>query len=133
MLSWVVWGLGSHRLDMRSGDLLLVLFLGFFFPILSDLSKFPSSFCDHDGSFYFGVKFCPFRIHMSRSESVEFLQRGDLQVYRGALLKTCYLSLILWLFLYSGLKNRCNVWQFWSGCNVALDRVRIMLSVGGVK
>ena len=35
--------------------------------------------------------------------------------------------------LYSGLKNRCNVWQFWSGCDVVLDRVRIMLSVGGVK
>src|SRR5882757_3302219 len=34
---------------------------------------------------------------------------------------------------YSGLKNRCNVWQFWSGCDVALDEVRIMLSVGGVK
>src|SRR6267154_4854159 len=34
---------------------------------------------------------------------------------------------------YSGLKNRCNVWQFWSGCDVVLDRVRIMLSVGGVK
>jgi len=35
--------------------------------------------------------------------------------------------------IYSGLKNRCNVWQFWSGCDVALDEVRIMLSVGGVK
>jgi len=34
---------------------------------------------------------------------------------------------------YSGLKNRCNVWQFWSGCDVVLDRVRMMLSVGGVK
>jgi len=34
---------------------------------------------------------------------------------------------------YSGLKNRCNVWQFWSGCNVALGRVRMMLSVAGVK
>jgi len=35
--------------------------------------------------------------------------------------------------LYSGLKNHCNVWQFWSGCDVALDGVRIMLSVGEVK
>ena len=38
-----------------------------------------------------------------------------------------------WRGGYSGLKNRCNVWQFWSGCDVVLDRVRIMLSVGGVK
>src|SRR6267154_6107728 len=35
--------------------------------------------------------------------------------------------------MYSGLKNRCNVWQFWSGCKVVLDRVRMMFSVGGVK
>jgi hypothetical protein len=35
--------------------------------------------------------------------------------------------------MYSGLKNRCNVLQFWSGCDVALDRVRMMLSMGGVK
>ena len=35
--------------------------------------------------------------------------------------------------IYSGLKNRCNVWQFWSGCDVALDGVRMMLSVGEVK
>jgi len=36
-------------------------------------------------------------------------------------------------FVYSGLKNCCNVWQFWSGCKVVLDRVRMMFSVGGVK
>ena len=23
--------------------------------------------------------------------------------------------------MYSGLKNCCNVWQFWSSCKVALD------------
>ena len=34
---------------------------------------------------------------------------------------------------YSGLKNCCNVLQFWSGCDVALDRVRLMLSVGEIK
>ena len=35
--------------------------------------------------------------------------------------------------MYSGLKNRCNVFQFWRSCDVALDKVRMMLSVGGVK
>ena len=34
---------------------------------------------------------------------------------------------------YSGLKNCCNVLQFQSGCDVALDRVRLMLSVGEIK
>ena len=34
---------------------------------------------------------------------------------------------------YSGLKNCCNVLQFRSGCDVALDRVRLMLSVGEIK
>ena len=34
---------------------------------------------------------------------------------------------------YSGLKNCCNVFQFWSGCDVALEKARMMLSVGGVK
>jgi hypothetical protein len=24
---------------------------------------------------------------------------------------------------YSGLENRCNVWQFWTGCDLALDGV----------
>src|SRR6267154_178611 len=78
MLSWVVWGLGSHRLDVESGNLLLVLFLGFFFPILSDLSKFPSSFCDRNGSSYSGVKFCPFRICMSRFERVRHFYNGEI-------------------------------------------------------
>ena len=35
--------------------------------------------------------------------------------------------------LYSGLKNCCNVFQFWSGCDVALEKARMTLSVGLVK
>ena len=42
-------------------------------------------------------------------------------------------SLLAHSHTYSGLKTHCNVWQFWSGCNVVLDEVRIMLSVGRVK
>ena len=34
---------------------------------------------------------------------------------------------------YSGLINRCNVWQFCAGGDVALDSVRIALSLGGVE
>ena len=34
---------------------------------------------------------------------------------------------------YSGLKNRCNVLQFRSGGDVALDEARMTLSVGEVK
>ena len=32
--------------------------------------------------------------------------------------------------LYSGLQNRCNVWPFSTGLNVALNRVEIALRVG---
>jgi hypothetical protein len=34
---------------------------------------------------------------------------------------------------YSGLENRCNVWWFWTGCDLALDGVGIALSMGGVE
>jgi hypothetical protein len=33
--------------------------------------------------------------------------------------------LVILFYSYSGLKNRCNVLQFWSGGDVAFDRVRI--------
>ena len=33
----------------------------------------------------------------------------------------------------SGLKNCCNVWQFWIGCDVALENVGITLSASGVE
>ena len=35
--------------------------------------------------------------------------------------------------VYSGLKNRCNVWGFWTDCDAALDSVEISLSAGGMK
>ena len=56
--------------------------------------------------------------------------RGGLDpfVYKSVLREGEALS-----FTYSGLKNRCNVLQFWSGCDVALEKARIMLSVGRVK
>ena len=34
--------------------------------------------------------------------------------------------------MYSGLKNHCNVWQFWIGCDVAVESVGIELSASGV-
>jgi hypothetical protein len=33
---------------------------------------------------------------------------------------------------YSGLENHCNVWQFWTGCDLALDSMGIALSIGGI-
>ena len=36
-------------------------------------------------------------------------------------------------YIYSGLKNHCNVFQFWSGCDVALEEARMTLSIGRVK
>ena len=35
--------------------------------------------------------------------------------------------------IYSELKNHCNVLQFWSGCDIALEEARMMLSIGRVK
>ena len=34
---------------------------------------------------------------------------------------------------YSGLKNHCNVWGFWTECNATLDIAEIMLSASEVK
>jgi hypothetical protein len=34
--------------------------------------------------------------------------------------------------IYSGLENHCNVWQFWTGCDLALDSMGIALSIGGM-
>ena len=36
------------------------------------------------------------------------------------------------VLIYSGLKNRCNVWGFWIVCDVALNGVGISLSIGRV-
>ena len=38
-----------------------------------------------------------------------------------------------WKDTYSGLKNHCNVWGFWTECNATLDIVKIMLSASEVK
>ena len=40
---------------------------------------------------------------------------------------------ILRLHIYSGLKNRCNVWGFWTECDATLDIAEIMLSASEVK
>ena len=47
--------------------------------------------------------------------------------------KTSELSKSLAGHMYSGLKNPCNVWEFWTECNAALVRVEISLSDSEVK
>jgi hypothetical protein len=55
--------------------------------------------------------------------------------YKGVFFQ-CVAILFCWHvahpLMYSGLKNHCNVWQFWTGCNLALDGVGIALSIGGI-
>ena len=48
----------------------------------------------------------------------------------------CYNSFLArgeYSFTYSGLKNCCNVWGFWTEGGVAPGGMGIMLNAGGVK